>query len=34
MLLRISGAHLHPNEASVARLHAQRDPSVWTAAGI
>ena len=33
-LLRRSGAHLHADELETARLHAQRDDSIWRAAGM
>lgn len=33
-LLRMSGAHLHADELSIAGLHAQRSPDVWRMAGV
>lgn len=33
-LLQASGAHLHADELSTAKLHAQRNPSVWQLAGV
>jgi lysophospholipase len=32
-LLRDSGAHLHADELSTARMHVAKNPSVWHAAG-
>ncbi|KAI4211875.1 MAG: hypothetical protein LQ351_005366 [Letrouitia transgressa] len=33
-LLQASGAHLHADELSTAKLHAQRNPTVWRLAGV
>lgn len=33
-LLKRSGAHLHADELSIARLHHQRSPDVWSMAGV
>ena len=33
-LLKRSGAHLHADELSNARLHAQSSPDIWSVAGL
>ena len=33
-LLKRSGAHIHTDEVSIAKLHAQRSPDLWSMAGV